>query len=338
MKVPEPKQTALGNWRIQLRIGGQSIVVSEDSNKACKAKAEAIKWGFLKVQSRPEDMTLDQAFEKYIEKRQVVLSPSTIRGYKKIKQNCFQELMPNPLRSLRQDAIQKSVNKMAKDKAPKYIHNAHGLLSAVLKECYPDFKLSTVLPSKVKPDIAVPDDEDVRQIMSAVKGYRVEIPVLMALWMAMRVSEIRGATFNCIKGHKLHINKAIVDDEDLQPVLKRTKTYSSDRWVDIPPYIEKLISELPYHDGYIVRMSGSAIRNSFYRLLKKNDMQHFTIHSLRHANAAIMLKLGVPNKYAQERGGWSTDSVLKVVYQYTMQDKMKEVNESVNAYFEDKQS
>jgi len=337
MKVPEPKQTAAGKWRIQLRIGGQSIVVSEDSKKACKAKAEAIKWGFLKVQSSPEEITLEQAFDKCIEKRQVVLSPATIRGYKKIKQNCFQELMPVSLKSLRQDSIQRSVNKMAKDKAPKYVQNAHGLLSAVLKEYYPDFRLTTALPSKTKPDIAVPDDEDVRQIMAAVKGYRVEIPILMALWMAMRVSEIRGATFDCIKDHRLHINKAIVDDENLKPVLKNTKTYSSDRWVEIPPYVEMLISDLPYQDGFIVDMSGAAIRNSFYRLLKKNGIQQFSVHSLRHANAAIMLKLGVPNKYAQERGGWSTDSVLKTVYQYTMQDKMAKVSKSVNDYFEDKQ-
>lgn len=102
--------------------------------------------------------------------------------------------------------------------------------------------------------------------------------------------------------------------------------------------MEKLITDLPYQDGFIVNMSGAAIRNSFYRLLKKNGIQQFSVHSLRHANAAIMLKLGVPNKYAQERGGWSTDSVLKTVYQYTMQDKMKEVNQSVNAYFEDKQN
>lgn len=49
-----------------------------------------------------------------------------------------------------------------------------------------------------------------------------------------------------------------------------------------------------------------------------------------------MLKLGVPSKYTLEREEGAKDCVLKTLYQYTMQDKMKEVRESVNAYFEDK--
>lgn len=338
VKIPEPVKTAAGKWRIQLRLGGKSIVIADYDKKKCKAMAMAIKYNAIQTASEPENMTLGEAMDKYIELRTPVISPATVRGYKKIRNNCFKELMGIRLKALTQEKIQKSVNAMAKDKAPKYVANAHGLLSAVLKEYHPDFRLSTVLPAKKKPEINLPDDQDIADIIAAVKGERIEIPILMALWMGMRVSEIRGSTFDCIKDHRLHINKAIVDDERLRPVEKQTKTYSSDRWVTIPPYIEELIWAIPAGSNYIVPMTANAIKNAFYRLQEKKGLSHFTLHSLRHANAAVMLRLGVPNKYAQERGGWSTDSVLKSVYQYTMRDEMQRIDTAVNGYFDAKRS
>jgi len=337
MKIPEPKKTAAGKWRIQLRLRGKSIVVSEYDKNKCIAAALAIKHDVIRKEAEPENLTLGEAMDKYIELRTPVISPAIIRGYKKIRKNCFLELMNIKLNAFTQEKIQRSVNEMAKTKAPKYITNAHGLLSAVMKEYNPDFRLGTVLPAKKKPDKIMPDDQDISDIIRAVKGTRIELPVLMALWMGMRVSEIRGATFDCIKDHRLHINKVIIDDENLRPIEKATKTYSSDRWVSIPPYVESLINAIPGdHAGHLTNMSANTIKNAFYRLQEKNSLPHITVHALRHANAAVMLRLGVPNKYAQERGGWSTDSVLKSVYQYTMQDEMKRIDDSVNAYFESK--
>lgn len=336
MKVPKPRQMSSGNWFIQLRIGGKSITVTQPTEERCIAEAMGIKSGLIEKERDPTKMTVGEGIDKYIELRTPVLSPSTIAGYKRLRKNCMQGIMSLAIRSLTQSHIQREVNAMAKEKSPKYIANAHGLLVAMLHEYAPDFRVTTALPSPRKPDIKLPNDADIAAIMTAVKGTSVEIPILMALWMGMRKSEIRGATFDCIENHRLHINKAIVDDEDMNPVLKYTKTYNSDRWVTIPAYIESLIDAIPEKSGCIVKENGSVIGNRFWRILKKNGLPTFSIHSLRHANAAVMLQLGVPNKYAQERGGWATDNVLKSVYQYTMDTKMQEVDGAVNAYFEKK--
>ena len=47
-----------------------------------------------------------------------------------------------------------------------------------------------------------------------------------------------------------------------------------------------------------------------------------------------MLQLGVPDKYAMERGGWSTTSTLKSVYQHTFSEEREAVNRKINEYFE----
>lgn len=54
---------------------------------------------------------------------------------------------------------------------------------------------------------------------------------------------------------------------------------------------------------------------------------------LRHLNASVMLLLGIPDKYAMERGGWSTPSVLKSVYQHTFSDERKLVDKRIDDYF-----
>jgi hypothetical protein len=46
-----------------------------------------------------------------------------------------------------------------------------------------------------------------------------------------------------------------------------------------------------------------------------------------------MLLLKVPDKYAMERGGWSSTSVMKRVYQKTLTDERKGVDVLIEEYF-----
>ena len=47
-----------------------------------------------------------------------------------------------------------------------------------------------------------------------------------------------------------------------------------------------------------------------------------------------MLMLNVPDKYAMERGGWSTTHTLKSVYQHTFSDECKHVDSIINDFFD----
>lgn len=48
-----------------------------------------------------------------------------------------------------------------------------------------------------------------------------------------------------------------------------------------------------------------------------------------------MLALGIPDKYAMERGGWSTTSTLKRVYQETFSEERQTVDKKIDSYFDD---
>lgn len=54
---------------------------------------------------------------------------------------------------------------------------------------------------------------------------------------------------------------------------------------------------------------------------------------MRHANASIMLALGVLDEYAMERMGHAANNMLKTVYQHTMRSTQDEVADVVDDYF-----
>lgn len=241
------------------------------------------------------------------------------------------DLMHTRLESVTQQTIQRAVNEMSKEKSPKSVRNAHGLLSVALSIYRPDLNLRTAMPQKVRYEVAVPSDDDVKALLAAVRGGRDEIPILLAVWLGLRMSEILGLKWADVDGNVLHIRRALVDEG-----LKGTKTYSSQRDLPIPAYILGLLSTAPKTSEYIVPISRRALYSRFQVICKHAGIQHYRFHDLRHINASVMLAIGVPNKYAQERMGHATDNMLKTVYQHTMSAERMATAKKVDEYFESK--
>lgn len=316
-KLPTPQLLPSGQYRCQVMVAGKRVSVVEAAPDVCQAKAVALKNGLIEIKKRPDALTVGAAIDRYIESKDSVLSPATIAGYKRIRKNSLHGLMDIKLADLTQEKIQREVNNMSKEKSPKSVRNAHGLLSAILSEYRPEMVLRTTLPQKRRYEPAIPSGEDIEKIISAARGTVMELPILLALWLGLRASEIRGITWDCIYGDILHIKQAIVEGEN-GPEKKGTKTFSGDRKIRLPPYIKALIEKQPRTDGYVVHLSGQAMYKRFSRLCEKAGLPHYRFHDLRHANASIMLALNIPDKYAMERMGHATNNMLKTVYQHTM--------------------
>ena len=187
--APAARQLPSGAWTCRVRVGGQDISVTRPTKAEAQAEAMAVKHG-LKAPDTPRvTMTLAEAYAAYLTSREGVLCPSTVAGYKRLERNTFQRLMPMQLSAITPEFIQREISAMTKSKkSPKYIANAEGLLSSVLKQSMPEKQFSLHLPPKRKPNLRQPDDKEVGAIMAAFRGSAVELPVLMALWMGMRLS------------------------------------------------------------------------------------------------------------------------------------------------------
>lgn len=329
--APKPRELPSGAWRCEVMVQGRRISVVDDDPEVAHAKALAIKTGMLQDKKSPAAMTVGEAIDRYIESKDGVLSPSTVAGYRRIRENALQDLMEVRLPALTQDRVQRAVNAMAKARSPKSVANAHGLLSAALAVYWPDMVLRTTLPQKRRYEPAIPSDDDVRAIMEETRGSRDELPVLLAVWLGLRMSEILGLKWGDVDGDILHIRRALVDEGE-----KGTKTYGSQRDLPLPIYLRELIARAPYIQEHIVPMTRRTLYCRFQALCKRAGVQHYRFHDLRHINASVMLALGVPNKYAQERMGHATDNMLKTVYQHTMSAEQIAVAKKVDDYFEQK--
>lgn len=336
--APTARQLPSGSWTCRVRVDGRDVSITRPTKAEAQAEAMAIKHG-LKAPDTPRvTMTLAEAYAAYLTSREGVLSPSTVAGYKRLERNTFQRLMPMQLSAITPELIQRELSAMVREgKSPKYVANAEGLLSSVLKQAMPEKQFSLRLPPKRKPNLRQPDDKEIGAIMAAFRDSPIELPVLMALWMGMRLSEILGARHEDIDGGKLHIRRAVVLDENNQPVEKDSaKTYAGDRWVSVPGYIAQLIADTGRDRGPLVTFSGAAIYKRFVRTLDQAGIPRCRFHDLRHINAAVMVRLGVDSKYAQERNGWASDQMYKQVYAYAMSDQMAAINESIDGYFGNK--
>lgn len=332
MKLPKAKKLPSGAWRVQVMVDGSRISVTDADPKVAQAKAAAMKAKLTEAAKSPSQLTVGQAIDRYIEIKTGVLSPSTIAGYKRIRNNSLAPLADTKLSALTQDKVQRTISDLAKKKSSKTVRNAHGLLSAVLAEYKPDMTLRTTLPQKKRYEVHIPTDAEIGVILRASHDTPMELPVLLAVWLGLRASEICGITWDCVDGRTLHIKQAKVAGED-GPVLKATKTYSGDRYLRLPQPIADLIQAQPHTDEFVVHLTGQAIYKRFVRLCEGAGLPHFRFHDLRHANASVMLALGIPDKYAMERMGHATANMLKTTYQHTMRTHQEQIADQVDTYF-----
>lgn len=333
---------ASGTWRARVYAGtvnGKSVYKSitgltkkEVELKAAQIQMEATQKKLERSKPAEQRMSVGDAIDAYIQNVNGVLSPTTIRRYQKDRQRFFKGLMDIKLVDLTQAAVQQAVSLDAKRYAPKSIHCAHGLLSAALSVYLPDFHLKTNLPQKVEPDVTVPENSDIQNLLDRVKGTRMEAAILLGACCGCRRSEICGLKYEDIdvKKSTIHVRRTIVKDEKGKWIVREaTKTVKSKRIIEVAPFVIQTLLALPRESDFVINRVPDTLSKEFIDQRNALGLK-CRFHDLRHYNASIMLALNVPDKYAMERMGYSTPATLKKVYQHTMRDKQKEVANTIN--------
>lgn len=338
MKIPKATKLPSGNWNIKMMIDGQRVSVTAPTKREVEQKAAAIKGG-AKVEKKPDKLTLTKAIDEYIESKSAVLSPSTIRGYKTAQNHRFAGLMNRDVHSITKMDVQIAVNAEAKHVSAKTVSNAYGLIRPVLKECGVDV-FGVRLPQIQKPVKKYLQPKDIGKLAQAVQGDSCEVPILLAVWLGLRRSEIVGLCWDCVdtENNLLHIRRAVVPDEHNNWVQKNTaKNISSQRTVDCPEYIMEKIRKLPRRmDGRLFSVHPDTIRKHVHRACERAGIPDTTVHGLRHTNAAVMKAVGIDDRYAMERGGWSCESTYRKTYSYVFDSDKANANTAINDFFSDK--
>ncbi len=305
-----------GSYRMRKTYKGHTYTVITDYKPTQKEAIQLMAAELDKAQENRRRMTFIKAAESYIDMKRNVLSPKTIREYASMARR-FPEWFKNLLLSdITQIEINRLVNELCQDKSPKTVRNTHGFLSAVLGVYCPNLKITTTLPQKVKKEPYVPSREDVRKVLNAAEDSPFEIPITLACY-GMRRSEICALRPEDVDGDVVHINKALVQNEKGEWVIKSTKTTESTRDIIISEELAEKIKK----QGYIHKGNPGSIARYLRKVEDELGIPRFSLHKLRHYFASEMSALGIPEADILRLGGWETDYVMKTVYRHSMMDK-----------------
>lgn len=332
--MAKAKKLPSGNWRVQAYATINGSVVKKSFTADTKKQAEllAIEWQNGKKTLSEENITLSEAYKRYIESKSEVLSPNTIREYKRSAERDLQDIMQIKLNDLTLEKIQISINKESLNHSPKTVRNINGLLSAVLKVFKPDFVLNTSLPQKTKKPLYIPTENEIKQVLQAAKNTNMELPIMLAVFGPLRRSEISALTKDDIDGLKVTVNKSLAKNADGEWVIKPPKTYAGYRTVEMPQLLKPLLDNVV---DKVTPYKPETITKKFHRLLKENNINNFRFHDLRHYCVSYLHSINIPTKYIMARGGWSSETVINNIYNHMLKDKNITMTEKINNSFDD---
>lgn len=301
-----------------------------------EAEFHAAEFALTKKQRIKTVITFSEAMKNFIDVKENVFSKSTMCSYRYMERifiRNYPVLCKTDVYKITQEQVQVIINDQAAKFSPKTVRNRYGFISSVIKMYRPELHINVSLPQKIRPEIHLPTDEEIKKLINAVHGTELEIPVMLAAFATMREGEICALTLDDLEGNIIHVNKSRVRTFEGEFIDKAPKTYSSDRFIEIPQFLADKIRE----KGYITTYKPNSILKAMTRVLEQNGIEKFRFHDLRHYSASVLHALGIPDAYIMQRGGWNTDTVLKSVYRHSMTDRQKEMNDKANRFFEEMQ-
>lgn len=333
----KPVQLPSGSWRVQVYLGktpaGKKITksVTAPTKKEAERQAALLACEAELVANAPP--TFQDAAMAYVDHRRGVLSPWTVTTYTRIIRRDLAPLADMTLDKINSKTVQAFVSTFALDHSPKTVTSVYGLICAVMSEAAPDVRLRVRMPQRRPVEISIPDQEEVQRMISFADP-ELRAAIILASAMGLRRAEISALRWSDVRNNALRISRAYAKDEYNGLVLKAPKSTAGNRVLPIPPAAARILQRPAgaKDDDAIVPLTPDAITRRFERLCDALDL-HYHFHALRHYYASVLLSLGVPDKYAMQRMGHSTPTMLKQVYQHLMQDKKDEIDDQLAAYF-----
>ena len=327
MKIPTAVKRG-NKYRTQVTVNGRRMSFTRDTED------EAVNVALLAMlgtnsdeaerQKALEKVTLRSAVDAYISKRKNVLSPSTLRSYKSIQENRFQDVMDLPL-SEKVD-WQYVVNNEVEEVSAKTLKNCWGLIGAVLKEN--GIRVDNIrLPQLIKHTRPFLQPEEITVFVKAIEGHKYELPYLLCLH-GLRRSEMLALTKKDISKDMIHVHGAVVTDMDGKLILKKeNKNFTSQRNVPIMmPRINKLVKECKTDS--LCHWHPSTISKPLTTVCKNLGFPDIGLHGLRRSYASLCYHLHVSEAQTMEWGGWSDISTMRKIYiQIAERDRIEKAKE-----------
>ena len=346
-------QLPSGRYRYRLYIGtnaeGKKQYKSFTASTIRKAQQKADEWAATHKVMDPSNPTFEEAADVYITARESVLSPRTVAEYRRqlryfqdhfpmfcrmrmaaITTNDVQNIVSTLTAKQKENAaVQSQGRQLEKVITPKTVINYHGFISTVLRS--QGVQIGAVkLPQRRQTPLNIPENGIVTQLLEAIQGTELEIPVLLAAFGPMRRGEICALRMDDIdfETGTVHVHRSMVLDDDGIWCEKGPKSTAGERFIIYPKYVTDKIKER----GHVSKMTPDTLTKRFTRTLSRHGFEHFRFHDLRHFAASFQIALGIPPEYIMERGGWNNGATMRR-YIHALDGQKKEMSDKANEAF-----
>ena len=332
-----------------------SLGLSEKGNKR-KAEAELAR---LRAEFEPPkevgDLSCDMLFADYLlewlEIAKGRLAHATYGAYQGLLKSTIVPYFRKKkltLRELEARHLQMFYSEMLRRVTPNTVIHYHAVIHSALKYAVKtDMLIQNVADKVDRPrknsfqPVFLSADE-MQKMFEALRGTKLELPVLVAAFYGLRRGEVVGLKWDAIDFEqgtisvKRTVTSTIIDGKYQEFEQQSAKTKSSLRTLPLVDPIAERLKAVKEQQEYNQKICGNcynqeylgyvfvdamgnliqpdSVTTGFPQLLKENGLRRIRFHDLRHSCASLLLKEGVPMKQIQEWLGHSDISTTANIY------------------------
>ena len=252
------------------------------------------------------------------------------------------------LRELEARHLQMFYSEMLRKVKPNTVIHYHAIIHSALKYAVKTDMLAQNVADKVdraKKNSFQPvflSAEEMQKMFEALRGTKLELPVLVAAFYGFRRGEVLGLKWDAIDFERGTISvirtvtTITVDGKQTEIEQQSAKTKSSLRTLPLigsfreyflqvkeAQELDKQICGNCYnheYDGFVFvdelgeRMRANYLTSAFPKFLESHGLRRMRFHDLRHSCASLLLANGVPLKHIQEWLGHSDFTTTANIY------------------------
>lgn len=322
------KKLPSGSYRIQKMINGKRYSLtfkSKPTQKEIEYEVAKILNGSVSLNNAPRK-TFEECADKYFDVKKNVLSASTYRSDRSRARNLSEEFRKTIMSDMDSLTVQKEINEIAGRLSPKSVRNYYTVIKNVIEMFIPELVLKVAVPKRsTKKELYIPTSDEVKKILD-VSSEKYWIMFMLAAY-GLRRSESTALQWPDdfdIENSIVHINKAKVYTFDNEWIIQSfNKTDASTR--DVP--ISKELIDRIAAQGYVYNGHPRKIIEYLHTKQKQLNIPEFRLHDFRHYFATELDQARFSSKDVQKLGGWSSDAILKTIYQHSRVDHDKAIQQ-----------
>lgn len=304
----------------------------------------------------PNEMNIENFILDFLEKYKINISITTYNNYMRVCKKYIIPLLGDiKLCDIRPIHIQNYVDDLVGLLSPKTIKIHLNILNLAFKRAY---RLKLIkenvvqfveIPKSKKFKNEIYTAEDMRILLEKCHGTSLELPIIIASGLGLRISEILGLTWNNIDFNDFTITVDKITTRDKgKVILKDPKTESSVRTISAPKEIilmlkqlkkdrlsaklkgEKTHRELIFYDKNLEPIAPDVISKKFKYFLETNGLKHIRFHDLRHSHVTMLIEAKVPIKVISERVGHSSVNTTLNIYSHALKEMDQEASNKIS--------